>query len=114
MKWISLLILLASHGASADEAFRLELHDRKLVVRSPVKVGPQFSVIVENQSVSAVLGKFSSGEEDLRFVRVAPASSQTVEFAVKSGAKVFFRPLAPAFQEVELVAGKKTYEIPPQ
>jgi len=105
------LSLFAS-SVSAVEAFKIELHDRRIKVEAPSKVTGQYAVIVENLSLSDVAAKFHAAGKDLKFVNIKSGSSRTVEFKHAGKEAVFFRPLAPAFQEIELVAGKKVYEIP--
>ena len=48
----------------------------------------------------------------LKFVSIKSGLSEAVEIENKSAENVFFVPVSPAFQEVELVFGKKVYEIP--
>ena len=100
--------------AFALEAFKIELHDRKIRVEAPKSVSSQYSVIVENLSLNDVVGKFHSAGKDLKFVNVKAGLTRTVEFRHAGKGAVRFQPLAPAFQEVELIAGKKSYEIPSQ
>ena len=106
MKYL-LLALLFSTPAFAVEAFKIELHDRKIVSN-------QYAVIVENLSLNDVVGKFHAAGKDLKFINVKAGLTRTVEFRHVGKGAVRFQPLAPAFQEVELTAGKKTYEIPSQ
>lgn len=110
----SLLALCFSLNALAVETFKIELHDRKIRVEAPKSVAAQYAVIVENLSLNDVVGKFHSAGKDLKFVNVKAGLTKTVEFRHTGKGAVIFQPLAPAFQEVELTAGKKTYEIPPQ
>jgi len=109
-----LLALFFSLPAFAVEAFKVELHDRKIRVEAPKSVSSQYAVIVENLSLNDVVGKFHSAGKDLKFVNVKAGLTRTVEFRHSGKGAVRFQPLAPAFQEVELTAGKKPYEIPSQ
>lgn len=109
-----LLAFLFTFPAFAVEAFKVELHDRKIRVEAPKSVSTQYAVIVENLSLNDVVGKFHSAGKDLKFINVKAGLTRTVEFRHSGKGTVRFQPLAPAFQEVELTAGKKTYEIPSQ
>lgn len=111
---LHLLMILFSNFAIAGEAFKIELYDRKVRVESPQKISGQFAVIVENLSMSDVMGKFHAGGKDLKFINVKAGTSRSIEFKHQGGDIVRFQPLAPAFQEIELIAGKKNYEIPPK
>ena len=111
MKW---LLLLWSFSALAADAFKVQIHDRSLRVEAPAKVGEQYAVIVENLSLTDAIGKFHAGNQDLKFVNVKAGAVRSVEFRHKGKEVVKFQPMAPAFQEIELIAGKKPYEIPPK
>ncbi len=113
MKYVFFTILF-SLPALAVEAFKIELHDRKIRIEAPRTVSAQYAVIVENLSLNDVVGKFHSGGKDLKFINVKAGLTRTVEFRNTGKGAVSFQPLSPAFQEVELTAGKKTYEIPSQ
>ncbi len=109
-----LFTMLFSSFAIAGEAFKIELYDRKVRVESPLKMQGQYAVIVENLSMSDVMGKFHAGGKDLKFINVKAGASRSIEFKHQGGDIVRFQPLSPAFQEIELIAGKKNYEIPPK
>lgn len=94
------------------EAFIIQIHDRYISVLSPEKSKSQFSVIVENKSLSDQVGKFSVAGKMLKFVSVQSGKAQTVEIENKTSTPVEFIPVSPAFQEVPLIFGKKAYEIP--
>lgn len=81
-------------------------------VSSPSKKSNVLTVLLENRSLSDQVGKFMIKGKNLKFVSVASGKNETVEIQNKEGAQVYFVPLSPAFQEVELIFGKKAYEIP--
>ncbi len=106
--------ILISLPALAVDAFKIQLHERNVIVDSPNTISSQYAVIIENSSLSNVIGKFYAGNTDLKFVNVKAGQSKSVEFKNPGKEIVHFRPLAPAFQAIELVAGRKSYEIPPK
>lgn len=108
------LALSSSLGAAAAEAFKIQVLDRRVVVQSPERVGATYSVEVQNSSLNDLVGKFHANGVDLKFVSVRAGASKVVEFKVTPKAVVAFQPLAPASQQVDLIVGKKTYEIPPK
>jgi hypothetical protein len=110
-----LMFLFLASNAFADvkvEAFIIQLKDRSLHVLAPQKKRDFYPVIVENLSLSDYLGKFSVDGKLLKYVAVKPGKSETVEIENKTGRNVIFTPVSPAFQEVELIFGKRSYEIP--
>lgn len=114
MRFLFLLTLLLSFEALGKEtpAFVIQIQDRSMKVTSPAKKSSVLTVLIENRSLSDQVGKFMIKGKNLKFVSVASGKNETTEIQNKDGATVYFVPLSPAFQEVELVFGKKTYEIP--
>ncbi|MBY0517335.1 MAG: hypothetical protein K2P81_10525 [Bacteriovoracaceae bacterium] len=111
---IFIFFILISLPALAVDAFKIHMQERNVIVDSPNTVTSQYAVIIDNSSLSNIIGKFYAGNTDLKFVNVKAGQSKSVEFKNPGKEIVHFRPLAPAFQAIELVAGKKTYEIPPK
>ncbi len=105
-------IPLFAQAAENSLAFIVKIQDRSMSVESPEKKKNQFTVIIENQSLSTQIGKFMVKEKNLKFISVESGHSETVEIENKTADSVVFMPVSPAFQEVELLFGKKAYEIP--
>ncbi len=97
---------------ASTEAFRIEYLDRSLKVVAPDVSKNQYAVIVENRSLSDLVAKFKTGEKDLKFLSVKSGQTKAVEFNGDGKNIVYFIPLSPAFQNVPLEFGKKSYEIP--
>lgn len=118
MKWLVLFLVFISLSALAkttiNDGFIVEFMDRKVHVISPERVKGTFVVIVENKSLSSLVAKFSTPEGAIKYISVGSGVSETIEMTHKLGSKIFFVPLSPAFQEIELIVGKKEYEIPSQ
>lgn len=114
--WGFLLIIL-SLSVSAQEksdAFLVKVFDSYVRVISPDKNYSMVSVIVENKTLSKVVGKIVKGKTDLSFITIDPDKTKSVQVKYSKDEPLFFVPLAPASQEVQLIVGKRTYEIPPQ
>lgn len=108
------LILSSAMAAPKPETFVIQLHDRSMTVLSPENRRPIFSVLVENRSLSVQVGKFMVQGKILKYISIRPGTTEPVEIENKTSSNVFFVPVSPAFQEVELLFGKKVYEIPPK
>ena len=116
MKFCFLLLLpiFAQAAAPKSEVFIIQVMDRRMSVISPEKERKLFSVIVENRSLSDQVGRFEARGKLLKYVSVPSGKSESVEIENKTGSPVTFIPVSPAFQDVELIFGKKAYEVPPQ
>jgi hypothetical protein len=114
MKLVIILWIMIS-GAWAQvkpETFVVQINDRSLSVNAPANKKNTFSVVVENRSLSDQLGKFIVQGKLLKYISVKSGQTESVEIENKSTTNVFFVPVSPAFQEAELIFGKKAYEIP--
>lgn len=87
----------------------------RVVVLSPDKMGETLSVIIENQTLSKLIGKISNqNEKILSSVSIPANKTRSFSLSVNKSDQFFFTPLSPAFQEVPLILGSQPYEIPPK
>ncbi len=114
MTWFLSLLMISSVAYSQVkmESFVIQIQDRSMSVLSPVTRKNVFTVLVENRSLSDQVGKFIVQGKILKFVSVKSGQTEVVEIDNKTSAHVVFVPVSPAFQEVDLIFGKKAYEIP--
>lgn len=114
MKVILSFIFLSSLASAETrpETFVIKIQDRRMSVMAPLQKKNMFSVLIENRSLSDQLGRFTVNGKILKYVSVKSGQTEPVEIENKTSANVVFVPVSPAFQEVELLFGKKAYEIP--
>lgn len=113
MRWLFLIMISGPLFAQVKtDTFIIQIKDRSMNILAPEKKREFYPVTVENLSLSDQLGKFTVQGRLLKYIKVKPGKSETVEIENKSAAPVVFVPVSPAFQEVELTFGKKAYEIP--
>ncbi len=97
------------------DAFVVKVYDEKVRVLSPVKYDPLLNVIMENKTLVKLTAKVETKEgEVLAYVRIEPGKSKSVSVKQLKDTQIFFVPLSPPSQKVELKLGNKPYEIPPQ
>jgi hypothetical protein len=106
------MIVAGAWAQVKPETFVVQINDRSLSVNAPEKKKNTFTVVVENRSLSDQLGRFIVQGKLLKYVSVKSGLTESVEIENKSASNVFFVPVSPAFQEAELIFGKKAYEIP--
>ena len=96
------------------DAFIIRIFDRKVQVASPPRFKSPLHLVVENKSVVSFLGKVENVEGRLlSYVKLPPTAFRALELSASSTDRLFFIPLSPPSQAIELVVGKKMYEIPP-
>lgn len=105
---------LWSQSEKLDD-FVVTIYDRSIKVVAPDAIKSKFFVVVENRSQGKVIGKLQSSSGKI-FAIMSIEAGQFNKTAIdnKKGERYFYLPLAPAFQEAELIVGHKTYEIPPR
>lgn len=113
-----LFIVTRVPGAQAIESlngFLVTAYDDRFKVLSPEKFKTPMEVIVENKTLVRLIGKVIVNSKTVSsYVAVEPEKYQKVIIHLKKGDILHFVPLSPSFQEVELIVGNKTYEIPPK
>jgi uncharacterized SAM-binding protein YcdF (DUF218 family) len=112
------LFILKMPGAHAIESlngFLVSAFDDRFKVISPEKFKTPMEVIVENKTLVRLIGKVIVNSKTVAgYVAVEPEKYQKVIINLKKGDVLHFVPLSPSFQEVELIVGNKSYEIPPK
>ncbi len=104
--------------AEYREAFSIKIHDKKVGVVSTKEIFGKVAVNFDNQSLGTIRGKIfkmdDKKEVSIQYLAVQSQKSKVVEFNFDKGKRYFYRQESPPFQDVELIPGKKSYEIPPQ
>lgn len=120
---ISFLIITFSHAQERSSAFIISSYGDYFKVMGPAELvglakitkDQTVAVIIENKTLSKLVGKIESSIKDqVQFVTVEAGQTKTVDLTLKKNHRYFFYPLSPSFQRVELMIGKKAYEIPPK
>jgi hypothetical protein len=97
------------------DGFLVSAYDDRFKVISPEKFKSPMEVVIENKTLVRLVGKLSvNNQVAASFLSIDPEKYQTARVVLKKGDILHFVPLSPAFQEVELIVGNRTYEIPPK
>ncbi|MBF0314513.1 MAG: hypothetical protein HQK50_13255 [Oligoflexia bacterium] len=99
--------------------FVISIFDNKINVVSPKVETSEVQIIIINKTMVKLAAKIdtaiTSNNNPLHFL-LYPNSKNTLSYHWKSRSgkteKLFFVPLAPALQEVELSFGKESYDVP--
>jgi hypothetical protein len=115
---LSLILFQVSTKAFAIETldgFLVSAYDDRFRVVSPTKFKASMEVIVENKTLVRLIGKLIvNSKNTVSYFSVEPEKFQKTIIKLKKGDVLHFIPMSPSFQEVELIIGNKTYEIPPR
>lgn len=113
--FIVLATIQSSWAIETLDGFLVSAHDDRFKVISPEKFKPTMEVIIENKTLVRLIGKLIINKQtNASYISVDPEKYQKATVKLKKGDTLHFIPLSPAFQEVELIVGNKTYEIPPK
>jgi hypothetical protein len=108
--------LLCSQALTAQEhadSFIVEIFSNYVKVISPKKKKKFMSLVILNKTLSNIYGKIATNKKDIKFFSVAMNKHKSIQIK-SSNELIKFVPLSPTFQEVELLYGVKSYEVPEQ
>lgn len=112
---IFLFLISTTYSAQRSEAFIVNIYDRKVAVVAPEKDGKNLHAIISNNTLTPIRGKIQTEKKKIvTYMTVAVGKSESVHIGKVGKSKLYFYPLAPSFQEFELVIGRRPYEIPPK
>lgn len=111
------LILVPKMGFSLESfnGFLVSAYDDRFRVLSPEKFNKKIEVVIENKTLVRLVGKIViNKKQNISYVSIDSQKYKKFIVDLKKGDVLHFIPLSPAFQEIELIVGNKTYEIPPK
>ena len=96
------------------EYFNISAHGDYFEVIGPSKFHSQTAIIVNNRSLSPLIGKVQNSKgKTYGFMRIPAKDDRRLDVDLKnSNSYLVFIPLSPPFQKVILEFGKKNYRIP--
>lgn len=109
------LFMMSSIGLTQEmsETFVVRNFDSYVQVLAPQKMHSQQAVIIENKTLENLIGRLSTPDDShVKFLSIGPKESKSVTLPGSGHRSLIFVPMSPAFQEVELKIGMKSYEIP--
>ena len=109
------LLVTKTFAIESLDGFLITAYDDNFRVISPDKFKNNMEVVIENKTLIRLIGKFVLNKKQATsYIAVDSDKYKKIQVKLKKGDILHFVPLAPAFQEVELIIGNKTYEIPPK
>ena len=116
-KLLLFLVFLSVKSLAIEslDGFLVSAFDDRYKVISPEKFKSNMEVKIENKTLMKLIGKVVINQsKNASYVAIDSEKYQKLLVNLKKGDVLHFYPLSPAFQEVELIVGNKTYEIPPK
>ena len=108
-------LLSTALAIESSNGFLVTAYDESFRVVSPEKFINKMEVIVDNKTLVRLIGKIMINNKQVNeFISVDQNKFKIVTVDLKKDDVLYFFPLSPSFQEVELIVGNKTYEIPPK
>lgn len=113
--FLSVLVFGKANAIERSDAFIIRVFDKKVKVLSPRVFDPKLNVIIENKTLVKITGKIQNEYNEVyNYISIKSGKFQSIFLNMKKGDKLFFVPLSPPFQKIELILGNKPYEIPPK
>lgn len=122
MRFKSLLIIFCLAAISSvlearekSETFMVFFLGDHVKVVSPDKLHRESFVLIENKTLTKLVARIEAPLGNI-IEQVAIEASARASYSLKDafGERIYLVPLSPASQEVELIPGKDSYEIPAQ
>lgn len=113
-KLIFLILVLTSLSsvASYTDSFIVEVTDRKIKVTSPLKKIDIVSIIIKNTTFDKIISEIRSDKKVLKRFVLKPEGKEVIQIDYSKVNKLYYVPIAPPFESVELRFEQKPYEIP--
>ena len=111
----SFITSISAHSYERSDAFIVKVFDKKIKVLAPSKYDPKLNVIVENKTLMKSISKLErTNGKVVKYISVEAGKFTSIKLKAKKGEIFYLVPISPPFQKVELITGRKPYEIPPQ
>jgi len=108
-------ILTQVEAYERSDAFIIRLYDKRIKILAPSQYDPKLNVIIENKTLTKTIAKLErTNGEILSYISIMPGKFTSLALKTKKGEVLYFVPISPPFQKVELIPGRKPYEIPPK
>lgn len=108
---IGLIFSISSFGSYTD-SFIVEVTDRKIKVTSPKKKINIVSIIIKNTTFDKIISEIRSESKVLKRFVLKPEGKEVIQVDYSKVKKLYYIPVAPPFETVELRFEQKPYEIP--
>lgn len=112
--FLSVFYPLATIASKNSESFEILAYDANIKVSSPDKFNEKAGVIFTNETNYDFKMKIASTDNNINpiYTTIRAGKTKGIELTFSTNHIVKVIPLSPAFQEIELIFGKNTYEIP--
>jgi hypothetical protein len=93
-------------------SFVVELFDQKIKVTSPLKKVEAVSIIIKNTTFEKTISELRSESKVLKRFVVPAGGREVIQVNFSNLKKLFYVPISPPFETVELRFNQKAYEVP--
>lgn len=108
------LCLSANGNAQYTGSFIVEVNDRSIKVTSPLKKLDTVSIIVKNNTFDKIISELRSEKKVLKRFVLKPEGKEVIQVNYSKVKTLFYVPVAPPFEAVELKFKQRPYEVPPK
>jgi glycerol-3-phosphate responsive antiterminator len=107
-----LLFSITSWAYEKADAFIVTAQPDHYAVLSPVQIKSKIGLIIQNKTLSKIIGKLITEDEEILDITIKSGKTKSVEFKYSKNNKYYFLPIFPPFQKIELKRGERSYEVP--
>ena len=112
--FLSLFFILAelAYGKKHTKSFIVELKDQSIKVTSPPKKVDIVSIIVKNGTFDKIISVLKSENKVLKRFVLKAQGKEVIQVDLQKTKKLFYVPISPPSESVELKFKERPYEIP--
>jgi hypothetical protein len=113
---IILGLLMISYPAFSQftDSFIVDVSDRRIKVTSPLKKIDIVSIIIRNRTFEKVISELRSDKKVLKRFVLKPEGKEVIQVNFSKVKALYYVPVSPPFEAVELMFKQRPYEIPPK
>ncbi len=93
-------------------SFIVNVGDRSISVTSPKEKVKIASVIIINDTLDKIVSELRSNDRVLKRFVLRPQGKEVFQVSFESVNKIYYVPIAPPFESVELKFSQRSYEVP--
>lgn len=101
-----------TYAQQKSEAFLVTVKHSGIHVVSPEKKEKRVSVVIVNNTSQNIISQLKTQQRVIERFNLRARSQHSIIVNTKDIDKLYYTPIAPAFQSVELKFNEKPYEIP--
>lgn len=109
---LALFSIINAQAAKQAHSFIVEVKDRSIKVTSPSKKLDVVSVVIKNDTFDKIISVLKSKDKVIKRFVLQSQGEQVIEVDLRNNQTLYYVPISPPFESVELKFKQRPYEVP--